>query len=164
MARQTFFSFRYEKDNWRAGIVRNSWVTKDKEKVASGFFDSADWEAVKKKVDSKIEEWIDGQLKGTSVTVVLIGADTAGKKWINYEIKSSHNKGNGMLAIYIHGLKDKDGNTSTKGKNPFDDFSITKDGQKTLFSSLYKTYNWVDDDGYNNMGDWIEKAAKTAGK
>lgn len=164
MARQTFFTFRYKKDNWRASIVRNSWVTKDKEKVASGFFDSADWEAVKKKNDSDIETWIDGQLKGTSVTVVLIGTDTAGKKWINYEIKSSHKKGNGMLAIHIHQLKDKDQNTSTKGKNPFDDWSITKDGKKILFSSIYETYDWVNDDGYNNMGAWIEKAAKAAGK
>jgi len=164
MARQTFFSFRYKKDNWRAGIVRNSWVTKNKVGVPSGFFDSADWEAVKKKTDSVIETWIDGQLKGTSVTVVLIGTDTAGKKWINYEIKSSHNKGNGMIGIFIHKLKDKDGNTSTKGQNPFDYLSITKDGKKIYFSSIYKTYDWIDDDGYSNIGDWIEKAAKDVGK
>ena len=162
MARQTFFSFRYKKDNWRAGIVRNSGLTQDI--ASSGFFDSADWEEVKKKSDSAIETWIDGQLKGTSVTVVLIGSDTAGKKWINYEITSSHKKGNGMLGIYIHQLKDKDENTSTKGKNPFDDWSITKDGNKILLSSIYKTYDWVDNDGYSNMGDWIEKAAKAAGK
>lgn len=164
MARQTFFSFRYKKDNWRAGIVRNSWVTKDKEGVSSGFFDSADWEAVKKKTDSAIESWIDGQLKGTSVTVVLIGADTAGKKWINHEITSSYKKGNGLLGIHIHQLKDKDQKTSTKGKNPFDDWHIEKDGKKTLLSSIYKTYDWVDDDGYNNISSWIEKAAKAAGK
>lgn len=164
MARQTFFSFRYKKDNWRAGIVRNSWVTKDKEKVAAGFFDSAEWEEVKKKTDSAIEKWIDGQLKGTSVTVVLIGSDTASKKWINYEITSSYKKGNGLLGIYVHQLKDKDQKTTTKGKNPFDDIYITKDGKKVFFSSIYKTYDWVDDDGYTNMGTWIEKAAKDAGK
>lgn len=162
MARQSFFSFIYKKDNWRAGIVRNSWVTQDRK--ASGFFDSADWEEVKKKSDSEIEKWIDKQLAGTSVTVVLIGAETADKKWINYEITSSHKKGNGMLGIYIHQLKDKDQKTTTKGRNPFDDWSVTKDGKKVLFSSMYKTYDWVDDDGYSNMGDWIEKAAKAAGK
>lgn len=162
MARKAFFSFRYKKDNWRAGIVRNSWVTKDRE--AAGFFDSAEWEEVKKKTDSAIETWIDGQLKGTSVTVVLIGADTAGKKWINYEITASHKKGNGLLGIYIHQLKDKDKNTSAKGRNPFDDWTVTRDGKKVPLSSIYKTYDWVDDDGYNNMGDWIEKAAKSAGK
>ena len=161
MARQTFFSFRYKKDNWRAGIVRNSWVTQ--ERKASGFFDSAEWEEVKKKNDSAIEKWIDGQLEGTSVTVVLIGSDTAGKKWINYEITASHKKGNGLLGIYIHQLKDNDKKTTTKGKNPFDDWSITRDGKKILLSSIYKTYDWIDDDGYSNMGDWIEKAAKDAG-
>jgi len=162
MARQTFFSFRYKKDNWRAGIVRNSWVTQDRK--ASGFFDSAEWEEVKKKNDSAIEKWIDKQLNGTSVTVVLIGSDTAGKKWINYEIKASHKKGNGLLGIYIHQLKDKDGRTTTKGRNPFDDWYINRNGKKIYFSSMYKTYDWKNDDGYSNMGDWIENAAKDAGK
>lgn len=159
MARQSFFSFRYKKDNWRASIVRNSWVTQDRK--ASGFFDSAEWEEVKKKTDSAIEAWIDGQLKGTSVTVVLIGADTAGKKWINYEITSSHKKGNGMLGIYIHKLKDKDQNTATKGTDPFANFTFKNAAGVVV---TYPVYDWVDDDGYTNMGAWIEKAAKAAGK
>lgn len=159
MARQSFFSFRYKKDNWRASIVRNSWVTQDRK--ASGFFDSAEWEEVKKKKDSEIETWIDGQLKGTSVTVVLIGADTAGKKWINYEITSSHKKGNGMLGIYIHKLKDKDKNTTTKGADPFANFTFKNSVGAVV---TYPVYDWVDDDGYTNMGAWIEKAAKAAGK
>ena len=50
MARHSFFSFRYKADNWRAANVRNSWVTQDRK--ASGFFDSAKWEEVKKKKDS----------------------------------------------------------------------------------------------------------------
>jgi len=151
MARQSFFSFRYKKDNWRASIVRGSWVTQDR--TAAGFFDSADWEAVKKKNDAAIETWIKGQLSGTSVTVVLIGSDTAGKKWINFEITESSKRGNGVLGIYIHGLKDKDGNTTTKGKNPFIDLGFT-----------YPVYDWINDDGYHKMGDWIEKAAKAAGR
>lgn len=158
MARHTFFSFRYKADNWRAANIRNSWLTKDRK--ASGFFDSAEWEEVKKKKDSDIEKWIDSQLEGTSVTVVLIGSDTAGKKWINYEIVASHKKGNGMLGIYIHKKKDSKGNTTTKGENPFKDWTFKK-GEKVV---EYPTYDWVDDDGYNNMGDWIEAAAKAAGR
>lgn len=158
MARQSFFSFRYKNDNWRASIVRNSWVTQDRK--ASGFFDSADWEEVKKKSDSAIEKWIDSQLTGTSVTVVLIGIDTAGKKWIDYEITSSHKKGNGILGIHVHNVKDSNSKTSTKGKNPFSNWKFTRAG-KTI---TYPVYDWVNDDGYNNLGDWIEKAAKDAGK
>jgi len=158
MARQTFFSFRYKADNWRAANARSSWVTQDRK--ASGFFDTAKWEEVKKKKDSDIESWIDEQLKGTSVTVVLIGSDTAGKKWINYEITASHKKSNGMLGIYIHKKKDSKGNSMTKGKNPFDSWTFKKAGKVIE----YPTYDWVDDDGYNNMGDWIESAATAAGR
>ena len=32
------------------------------------------------------------------------------------------------------------------------------------FWQLYPTYDWVDDDGFNNLGDWVEKAAKKAGR
>lgn len=159
MARQTFFSFRYKQDNWRAGIVRNSWVTQDRK--AAGFFDSAEWEAVRKKSDTVIGTWIDEQLKGTSVTVVLIGIDTAGKKWIKYEIESSHKKGNGMLGIYIHNLKDSQGRTTTKGRNPFSDY-IFKNKEDQVIT--YPVFDWVTDDGYTNMGNWIEKSAKAAGK
>jgi len=158
MARQTFFSFRYKKDNWRASIVRNSWVTQDRK--ASGFFDSAEWEEVKKKNNSDIEKWIDSQLNGTTVTVVLIGSDTAGKQWIDYEIKSSHKKGNGILGIYVHNVKDSNEKTTTKGNNPFDSWTFKKQGTVVT----YPTYDWVNDDGYKNLGGWIEKAAKAAGK
>ncbi|MBP9801595.1 MAG: TIR domain-containing protein [Candidatus Moranbacteria bacterium] len=162
MARRVFFSFHYAPDCWRASQVRNSWVTQ--ERKAAGFFDSAEWEEVKKKQDSEIEKWIDKQLGGTSVTVVLIGSNTAGRKWINYEIKSSHKKGNGLLGIYIHNKENSKGLKSAKGRNPFDDWSITRNGEKMKLSSLYSTYDWVNDDGYNNMGNWIEKAAKNSGR
>jgi len=155
MASRTFFSFHYKGDVWRAGVVRNSWVTKDRE--AAGFFDSAAWEEVKKKKDPDIEKWIDGQLTGTSVTVVLIGEKTHGRKWINYEITASWKKGNGLLGIYIHGIKDKDQKTSSKGKNPFDQWKFNeKDGTVAKIP----VHNWVNDDGYNNLGDWIKNAQK----
>ena len=162
MARKTFFSFHYKQDIWRAASIRNSWLTRDRE--AAGFFDSAEWEKVKQKDDSFIKKWIDEQLKGTSVTVVLIGEKTAGRKWINYEITSSYKKRNGMLGIYIHKKKDKDGNTAKKGRNPLDDWYIEKNGKRIYFSTIYNTYDWIDDDGYNSMGKWIEIAASDVGK
>lgn len=38
--------------------------------------------------------------------VVLIGEDTAKRKWVKYEIKKAWNEGKGVLGIYIHNLKD----------------------------------------------------------
>lgn len=162
MARRTFFSFEYERDCWRAGQVRNSWVTKDRE--SAGFWDAAAWEEVRKKGKSAVEEWIDEQLKGTSVTVVLIGAGTSERNYVGYEITQSHKKGNGLLGLYIHNMKDVNGKNDAKGKNPLSNWKVERDGKSVLLSDIYTTYDWVNDDGRNKMGDWIEAAAKKAGR
>lgn len=162
MARRAFFSFHFERDVWRAGQVRNSWVTKDRE--SAGFFDAAAWEEVMKKTDAEIENWIGTQLIGTSVTVVLVGAETSTRQYVGYEIKQSHNRGNGLLGIYIHNMKDVNSRTDTKGSNPFDTWYVERDGKKVYFNTLYPTYDWINDDGRKNMGDWVEAAATKAGK
>lgn len=83
MARKTFFSFHYERDAWRAANVRNSGVlAKDDE---YGFIDAADWEKIERDGDAAIKRWIQEQLKNTTATVVLIGAETATREWVLYE-------------------------------------------------------------------------------
>lgn len=158
MARHTFFSFHYERDAWRASQVRNSWVTQDRE--ASGFFDKAKWEEAKKKGDAAIKAWIDGELKGTSVTVVLIGAETSTRAYVDYEITQSWATGNGLLGVYIHNLKDSSQNTDTKGANPFAKWNFKANGNVVTIP----TYDWVSNDGYTNLGSWIETAAKLRGR
>lgn len=146
MARRVFFSFKYE-DVSRAMVVRNSWVTQGKE--AAGFVDAAAFEEVKRQGDDAIKRWIDNQLKGTSVTVVLVGSKTCESRWVKYEIEQSKKIGNGLLGIDISKIKDLQGNTSERcGQIP----------------SGYKFYLWNNEDGYHNMGDWIEIAAKEAGR
>lgn len=162
MARRTFFSFHYERDAWRASQVRNSWVTQDRE--SAGFWDAADWESVKRNGEGAIHRWIDNQLSGTSVTVVLIGAETAQRPYVGYEIKASHLKGNGLLGIYIHNLKDARGLTDPKGANPFANWHVQVSGYTTLLSQVYPTYDWVLDNGRLNIGNWIEAAARKANR
>lgn len=163
MARRVFFSFHYERDIWRAGQIRNSWVTKPGREDA-GFWDAASWEEVKKKGEDAIRRWIDRQLDGTSVTVVLIGAETSTRKYVDYEIERSHERGNGMLGIYIHNMRDEDRRIDIKGANPFDIRWATIDGRQVPFSRLYRTYDWVTDRGYENFGAWVEKAAEEANR
>jgi len=146
MSRRVFFSFKYE-DVSRAMIVRKSWVAQGKE--AAGFIDAADFEKVKRQGDTAIRNWIDNQLKGTSVTVVLVGKETCASRWVKYEINKSIEIGNGLLGIDVSKIKDYQGNTSERcGRIP----------------KGYTFYRWNNDDGYKNMGDWIEKAAKDAGR
>lgn len=163
MARRAFFSFHYQRDIWRVGQVRNCWVAQPNRETA-GFWDAAAWEKIRKSGEEAVERWINDQLRGTSVTVVLIGAETSQRKFVNYEIKRSHEEGKGLLGIYIHNIKDQGGKTDFRGANPFDGWSITRNGQKVRFSQIYKTYDWVADDGRNNIGAWIEVAATAAGK
>ncbi len=163
MARKAFFSFHYKNDVWRANIVRNNWVTKPNRETA-GFIDSAEFEKIKKGGDAAIKSWIREQLNGTSVTVVLIGSETNTRDYVKYEIQQSYQKGNGMIGIYIHKLKNILGNTSLKGSNHFGEIGRDALGNVVYFSSKYNTYDWIEDDGYNNLGKWIENAALDAGR
>jgi hypothetical protein len=163
MARRVFFSFHYERDIWRASQVRNSWVMKP-DRESAGFWDAASWEEVKKRGREAVERWINNQLDGTSVTAVLIGAETSTREYVGYEIERSHEIRNGLLGIYIHNLKDASGWVDAKGSNPFDNWYVTINGQQRYFSSIYPTYDWVQDVGYSNLGTWVERAAQTAGR
>lgn len=162
MARRAFFSFHHQRDSWRAAQVRNSWVTQERE--AAGFWDAAAWEEVQKKDEATIKRWIGGQMEGTSVTVVLIGAETAKRKYVKYEIEKSHSLTKGMIGIYINKIKNREGYTDTKGNNPFLGFFAPQGGQTISFASLYPTYDWLSDNGRENIGKWIEGAAKKAGR
>lgn len=148
MARKVFFSFDFGRDNWRVAKVRNSAVISSLDKTP--FYDKAEWEKIKTKGDKAIQAWIDDQLKGTSVTVVLIGSKTSTRRWVKYEIAESIRLGKGLIGINIHKILDRDGNTDEKGLNPL--------------PAAYPVYNWNQGKGAENLGTWIEAAAKAAGK
>jgi hypothetical protein len=146
MTRRVFFSFKYE-DVSRAMVVRNSWVTQGKE--SAGFIDGAEFESLKKQDDAVIKKWIDDQLSGTSVTVVLVGADTCNSRWVTYEIEMSKYLKHGLLGIDVSKIKGLSGHESERcGEIPVG----------------YEFYLWNSGDGYHKMGDWIEAAARAAGK
>jgi len=98
-----------------------------------------DWETVKSGKDIAIKRWITGQMKGRSCTVILIGENTANRKWINHEIIKFWDEGMGVVGIRIHGLKNTDGYISKIGDNPFDYIGYGNTGKK--LSSIVKCYN-----------------------
>ena len=147
MARRVFFSFHYDRDIWRVNQIRN--VGEIVGTSAAGFSDCSLWEEAKTKGDSAIKKLIDDGLKNTSVTVVCIGAAGADRKYIDYEISQSIARGNGIVGVQIHGLKNKDGQTDTVGKTPAD---LT--AAKTLI------YKYVD---HATLKKWIDAAATAAG-
>lgn len=147
MARRVFFSFHYENDIWRASNVRNAHVVEGT--AAAGFQDGSLWEEAKKKGDEALMRLINKGMEGSTVTAVLIGAETASRPWVDYEIEQSIKRGNGLLGIYIDQIKDQKGQTSRRGLVP-----------KRLMAAGAPIYVWDRD----KFGEWIEAAAKKAGK
>ena len=162
MARRVFFSFHYARDVRRVVQVRNSWVVRPGDS-AQPFYDKAEFEEAKRRAGG-IEEWIEDQMGGTSVTVVLFGAETYHRPWVRHEIKRSHELRKGMLAIDLRGVKDPLLGIDVQGANPLGYWKGKRDGGDVPFTSLYRTYSWVNDGGYHNMPTWIEAAAKAAGR
>ena len=157
--RHVFFSFDWD-DAWRAFQVRNSWVTKGN--TAAGFVDSADVEKAKKQSPSDVKKWIDDQLDRTSVTCVLIGAKTYKSKYVEYEIKKSIERKNGLLGIYIHQILDSNRQMDSQGENPFIcppfDFKHVEDSKMNYPCCTY--YDWITHKGFNNLDSWIESSYK----
>ena len=134
MARRVFYSFHYGPDYWRAAMVRRIGSIEGNRLATDN-----GWEAVKQGGDAAIEKWIAGQMENRSCTVVLVGASTANRKWINHEIVKSWNDGMGMVGIHIHGLKNADGNASPKDRSPFNFITLGNSGKK--LSSIVKCYD-----------------------
>ena len=160
--RQVFFSFEYAKDNWRASEVRNMGKVSN-----DSTFSDNDWEEVKYKSDSAIKKWIDGQMQKRSCIVVLIGSTTSSRKWVKYEIEKAYELKKGIVGIYIHKLKDKDGNQTSKGSNPFYSLYTAKGNRMSnyveCFDSTYATSKYVYDDIKENIENLIENAIDKAG-
>lgn len=96
--------------------------------------------------------------------MVLIGCETASRPFVKYELVKSVERGNGLLGIRIHKIACFNSGTDDQGRNPLDALFIQRNGVNTKASSIYPTYRWNADDGVHNIGAWIEKAARLAGR
>lgn len=99
MARRIFISFHH-KDRMKAkGFNLLRW----NKNVGVEFVGRHLLDPVDSKNEDYIRQKVGEQLKGTSVTVVLIGKETADSDWVKYEIERSLNKDkpNGVLGIRL---------------------------------------------------------------
>lgn len=176
--------------------MKQSWLTKQ-DREAAGFFDSSAFES-KKRPDDVLRQFLTEQLKGTSVTCVLVGTETAIRPWVRYELVRSFHRGNGLLAVRVHNIRDWNKQPSAEGLNPFTQLAYRVANDRVYwqefnsgawanydkvpsmslnevaydlggqlhhtFSFRFPIYDWVNDNGYQNLGDWVERAAQQAGK
>lgn len=147
MVRRVFFSFHY-KYVWKVNQIRN--MPNITGTAAAGFQDASLWEEAKKKGDKEIKRMIDKGLENTSVTVVFVTYGTANRDYINYEINQSIARGNGLVAVQIHHLKNQNGITGSAGAIP-----------AQIKANGFKVYKYTNKEA---LARWIEEAAKLAGK
>ncbi|WP_140876461.1 TIR domain-containing protein [Myxococcus xanthus] len=139
--RQVYFSFHYE-DVWRVNQIRNSGLLFGDKSV--GFSDSSIWEEAKAKNSNVLRKLIRAGLTGTSVTAVLIGSKTSSRRWVTYEIEKSIERGNALIGVYIHKLRNQDGRCARQGPIP-----------ALLRKSGASIYTWTN---AKDFGEWVEAA------
>lgn len=108
-----FYSFHYERDVYRVQLIRNIGSVEGQK-----LLNAQEWEVVRARGTKAIQNWIDEQMKWKNAVVVLIGAQTASRSWVQYEIQRAWELRKPLLGIRIHGLSSM-GSTDNEGPNPF---------------------------------------------
>jgi hypothetical protein len=148
MPRRVFFSFHYQRDIFRVNQIRG--LPNIVGSAAAGFVDASLWEATKRQGAAAIKSLIDAGLNGTSVTVVCIGAETAGRQYVDYEITESIRRGNGVLGLRINHLIGHTQRADSAGAVP---------PLLTVHGAPVYTYSTGP-----SLAAWIEQAATAAGR
>lgn len=117
MQYRVFFSYQYLADKSRADQIRTIVARKGIDAVSDD-----DLDIVEPGSDEAIRNRIDERMRGRCCTVVLVGENTAGRRWVNYEIIKSWNDGMGVVGLFVEGLENRDGQESGAGELPFSEF------------------------------------------
>lgn len=152
--RQVFYSFHFDNDVMRVQQIRNMGIIEGDTPVSPN-----EWEQIKRNGDAAIKKWIDDNMRYRSCVVVLIGEETANRKWVKYEIEKAWDDGKGLFGIYVHNINCTRNGKCKQGVNPFDRLTFN-DGSK--LSSIIKCYNPNASDAYNdikiNLETWVKSA------
>lgn len=153
MAKSVFYSFHYKQDANRVQLVRNINALEG-QTVLNG----QDWEAVRRRGKQAIEDWIDDKMKYKKAVIVLIGAETANRPWVQYEIEHAWKIKKPLLGIRIHGLASFSDGADKEGPNPFDGYSP----RIPVFDPTVRRSGKIDTDATyrklkDNLLDWSSK-------
>lgn len=155
MARRTFFSFHYVPDVSRAWVVKNSQVVKDHEDA--GFLDSSAFEEAKRKDPDALKRFLRKEMDGSSVVCALVGAETALRRWVRFEIMQGIWDERGIFGIRIHSIADLNQKTSSAGPSPFDLLGVYVDEKKMYFTeraSMSDKWTYTTDFGKQMLPKW----------
>lgn len=159
MARSIFASFYYDGDADRVQQVLKMGALEGDSLVTA-----QEWEAVKRKTSDVIRRWIHDQMLRKNAVVVLVGRETASRRWVDYEIRKAWDDGRPLVGIRIHGLKNLKGHTSQRGANPFASVALkdgtTLDGRIDLHDPAGLDSRAIYYSISQNLDRWIGNAKK----
>lgn len=116
MSPRVFLCFEYQGDFWRVQRLLDAEVFAPLE--VSGVFGPLDWNTARQAGDVAVRRLILDALEQTQVTLLLIGTNTATDTWVTFALKQSIARGNGLLGLHIHMLKDEFRIDAPRGRKP----------------------------------------------
>lgn len=152
-----FYSFHYGRDAWRVQQVVNMGALE-----GQPILNAQDWEDIKRGGDLAIKNWIAEQVKYKTAIVVLVGAQTDGRRWVKYEITKAWNDKRRLVGVRINGLADSSGHTDYAGGNPFAQVKLNSGGSVADYVPLHTpsglTSSAVYDSIKRNISYWVASA------
>ncbi len=159
MAKSAFFSFHYDRDAWRVQQIINMGTLEGQPLLSP-----QKWEEVKRRGEQAIKNWIAEQMKHKSAVVVLVGAQTAQRRWVKHEIAYAWDNRKPLVGVRINGLADRSGRTDTQGANPFKGVNLKGGGTVGDYVTLHTPSGSTSQPVYasidNNLSSWVGNAYK----
>lgn len=154
-----YVSFHYQRDHFRVQQVLKMGVIEGQR-----ILEVQDWEQVKRRGTDAIKKWIEDQMAYKTAVVVLVGAETANRPWVQYEIEYAWRNRKPLVGIRIHGMKDASGRTDRMGPNPFsmirDVNGSTLANSVPMFDPAGYTSQAIYDSIKRNLSSWITRAVR----
>lgn len=153
-----FYSFHYANDVFRVNLVRHIGQIEDNAPVSPN-----EWEQIKR-TDAGIRKWIDDNMSYRRCVIVLVGSETANRKYVRYEIEKAWNDHRALFGIRIHNLNcARTRSTCAAGANPFS--AIKMDNGRPM-SDYVTLHDPSPLDAYNtiarSMESWVDAAIAQA--
>jgi hypothetical protein len=159
LAKSVFISFHYDRDYWRVQNVIQMGAIE-----GGNLLSPQDWEATRRRGQQAIKNWIDRQMAYTRAVVVLVGAQTATRDWVIYEITKAWNEKRPLVGIRIHGLKDSNQRPDTPGPDPFARVALDGGGTVANYVTLYDPVGYDSQTVHAsiraNLTRWVDSAYK----
>jgi hypothetical protein len=115
LAATVYYSFHHKRDADRIRLVGEIDGVQ-----GQPLLDREEWTGVKAGGNRAVKDWIDEKMAAADAVVVLIGADTAVRHWVRYEIEKAWEDGRPLLGVRIHGLASSTGAADEEGTDPFE--------------------------------------------